>query len=56
MKELANKFKAKFVCLGENAEKCKRFSVPIEKEIRKLIKMVMRVFQLFLAKYNLLIV
>ena len=27
-----------FECLGENIEKCKTFSVPIEKEVRKIDK------------------
>ena len=45
MKELANEFKRKFDCLGENTEKCKTVSVPIEKEIKKLMKMVMRILK-----------
>ena len=31
IKELANKFEGQFDCLGENTEKCKTFSLPIEK-------------------------
>ena len=31
-------FKGKLECLGENAEKCKAFSIPIEKEIIKIDK------------------
>ena len=38
MKELANKFKGQFECLGENTEKYKSFSVPVEEEIRKVDK------------------
>ena len=38
MKELANDFKSKFICLGENTEKYKTFSVPIEKETKKVAK------------------
>ena len=35
MKELANEFKDKFECLGENTETQKALPVPIEKEIKK---------------------
>ena len=35
MNELANEFKGTFGCLGENTEKHKIFSAPIEKEIQK---------------------
>ena len=38
MKKLANNFKGKFECLGDNAEKYKTFSVWIEKEITKVNK------------------
>ena len=38
IKELANKFEGKFECLGENTEKYKTFSVPIEKEVIKVDK------------------
>ena len=38
MKDLANQFKGKFECLGENTEKYKTFSVPIEREIKKIDK------------------
>ena len=43
IQELANEFEGKLECLGENTEKCKSFSVPIEKEAKILIKMVMKV-------------
>ena len=33
IKELANEFKGQFECFGENTEKYKTFSVPIEKEV-----------------------
>ena len=36
IKELGNEFEGKFECLGENTEKYNTFSVPIEKEIRKV--------------------
>ena len=35
IKELANEFEGKFECLGGNTEKCKTFSVSIEKEVDK---------------------
>ena len=38
IKELANEFEEQFECLGENTEKCKTFSVPIEKEVTKIDK------------------
>ena len=38
MKELANKFKVQFECLGENTEKYKTFSFPLEKESIKIEK------------------
>ena len=38
IKELANEFERKFECLGENIEKFKTFSVPIEKEVTKVGK------------------
>ena len=50
MKELANEFKVKFKCLGENTEKYKAFPIKIEKEIKNMIIMVMRILQLFPKK------
>ena len=38
IKELANAFEGKFECLGENTEKYKTFSGPIEKAVRKTDK------------------
>ena len=38
IRELANEFEGKFECLGENAEKYKTFSIPIEKEDTKTDK------------------
>ena len=35
IKELANEFDGKFECLRENTEKYKKFSIPIEKEVKK---------------------
>ena len=41
IKELAEEFEGEFECLGENTEKYITFSVPIKKEIRKKVRMVM---------------
>ena len=38
IKQLANEFEEQFECLGENKEKYKKFSVPIEKEVIKIDK------------------
>ena len=38
IKELANEFEGKFDCLGENTEKYKTFSIPIEKDVTKTDK------------------
>ena len=38
IKELANEFEGQFECLGENTEKYKTFSIPIEKEVTKIDK------------------
>ena len=38
IKELANEFEGQFECLGENTENYKNFSVPIEKEVRRIDK------------------
>ena len=38
IKELAKEFEGQFTCLGENAEKCVTFSVPIEKKVRRIGK------------------
>ena len=51
IKELANGFEGQFECLGENKERYKMFFVPTQ----KLIKMIMKVLQLYLTKQNLLI-
>ena len=39
IKELAEEFKKQFICLGENTEKYITFTVPIEKEVTRIIKM-----------------
>ena len=42
IKELANEFEGQFECLGENTEKYKNLSIPVEKIVSKInIKMAM---------------
>ena len=42
VEELANEFEEQFEYLGENTEKKKIFSVPVQKEVNKILtKMVM---------------
>ena len=43
IKELANKCVRQFEGLGENTEKYKTFSVPIEKEVTKIDKLETKV-------------
>ena len=43
IKELTKEFEGQFECLGENIEKYEIVSVPIEKVIKKLIKMTMKI-------------
>ena len=38
MKELAEKFKKQFTCLGEKAKKYITFTVPIDREVRRIDK------------------
>ena len=38
IKELANEFEGQFECPGENTEKYKTFSIPIENEVTKIDK------------------
>ena len=40
VKELAEEFRGQFTCLGENTEKYITFSVPIEKEVKRIDKYV----------------
>ena len=48
-KELAEEFQKQFTCLGENTEKCVSFTVPIEKEVTTICKII------YLTYYDLLI-
>ena len=51
IKELANEFEGKFESLGNNAEKNKIFSIPIEKKKLQIsMEMVMKVLELYLMK------
>ena len=36
--KIAEESKKQFTCLGENTEKCITFTVPIEKEVRRIDK------------------
>ena len=36
IKELAEEFKKQFTCSGENTEKCTIFTVPIEKQVKRI--------------------
>ena len=56
MKELEDEFKVKFDCLVENTEKYENFSVPIEKEIKKIDKDSNEDIKTVSYKINLLIV
>ena len=47
IKESSNEFEVEFESLRENEEKCKSLSAPIEKEVTKLIKMVIKVLRLY---------
>ena len=42
-KELAEEFKKQFTCLGENTEKYITFTVPIDKEVTRIDKNVVKV-------------
>ena len=39
LRELAKEFEEKFICLGESTKKYKALSVPIKKNLNKLVKM-----------------
>ena len=56
IKEIAEKFKKQFTCLGENTETYITFIVPIEKKIQELIKIEKKLPKIYLKYYNLLIV
>ena len=40
IKELAEEFKKQFTCFGENTEKYITFTIPIEKEVTRLDKII----------------
>ena len=55
IKVLAEEFKKQFTCLGENTEKYKTFTVPIEKEVRRIDKNVAEITKsIYLTYCNLL--
>ena len=50
IKELANQYEEKFECLWQITEKYKTFSVPIEKEVAKKIKIAIKLLVPYLIK------
>ena len=54
IKELAEKCKKKFTYLGENAEKCKSFTVTIEEQVIRIDKKENKSQKPYIAVYNLL--
>ena len=55
IKKLAEEFKKQFTCFGENIEKYITFIVPIKKKLQELIKMEIKLQNIYLTCYNLLI-
>ena len=55
IKELAEEFKKQFTCLGENTEKYRTFTDPIEKEVNRIDKNGEEITKKDLTYYNLLI-
>ena len=53
--ELAEEFEKQFNCLWENTEKYITFTVPIEKEVRRMDKNGEEVTKVYLTFYSLLI-
>ena len=56
IKHLAEELKKQFICLGKSTEIYITFTVPIEKEVTKLIKMLKKLQKIYLPYYNFLIV
>ena len=54
IKELAEECEKKFTCLGENAEKCKTFTVTIEEQVIRIDKKENKSQKPYIAVYNLL--
>ena len=55
IKELAEKFKKQFTCLGESTEKYITFTVPVEKEFTKIDKNEEEITKMHPTDYNLMI-
>ena len=55
IKELAEEFKKQFTCLGENTEKYRTFTDPIEKEVNRIDKNGEEITKKDPTYYNLLI-
>ena len=49
IKELEKEFEGQFDCLGKNTEKYITFSVPIDKKLHKLIKIIMKKLKTYLT-------
>ena len=56
MKKLAEKFRTRLTCLGENTKKYTTFRVPIETEVTGIDKNGEELQKMNLTYYNLLIV
>ena len=52
MKEIAEGFKKQCTCLGENTRKYITFTVPIEKEVTRLIKTEMKLQKIYITCNN----
>ena len=52
IKEIAEEFKEQYTCLGENTRKYITFTVPIEKEVTRLIKTEMKLQKIYITYYN----
>ena len=55
IKELVEEFRKQFICLGEKMEKYITFTVPIEKEVKRIDKNGKKLQKIYLIYYNLLI-
>ena len=56
IKELAQEFKTKFTCLGENTENYITFTVPKENKLQELVETEKKLQNIYLTYCNLLIV
>ena len=54
--ELAEKCFKKFICIGENNEKCITSTVPVVKEVTRIDKNGEKITKIYVTYHNLLIV